>query len=96
METIITIVVLFGLWHDSHKVRRPSNGLALILHQQFMHAHLIRLEESSTTGWIHIKVHVNGTGWTNNLGRNGLLVKVLVQHIQLKVDLEQMDKIFEY
>lgn len=90
---LITIVILLGFGHCPHGVWGPSHGLSLVLDQDLVHPHLLRLEDSLPARGSHLEVHEERTGGTDDLCRDGVLVEALrVQDVQLEVALLKQKK----
>ena len=86
-ELFLTIVIFLRHGHRSQEVRRPSDGLALVLDEHLVHAHLLRREGSVAP--VQVQVHLDRTGRTDDLGRDGVHVDLLVENVDLELALER-------
>ena len=68
-------------------MRRSSDGLALVLDEHLVHAHLLRREGSVAP--VQVQVHLDRTGRTDDLGRDGVHVDLLVENVDLELALER-------
>jgi len=84
-----TIIVFLRHGHGSQEVRRSSDGLALVLDEHLMHAHLLSPERSMTSVGLQVEVHLDWAGWTDDLGRDGVHVHLLVEDVDLELALEE-------
>ena len=84
----LTVVILLGHGHGPQEVWRAPDRLPLVLDEHLVHAHLLSPEGSVTAVRLQIEVHVNGSGGSDDLCRDGVHVHLLVENVDLELALK--------
>ena len=64
------------------------DGLSLVLDEDLVHADLVCEEPALSAGGGQLEVGVDGAGGADHLGRDGVLVKVALKHVDLEGTLQ--------
>ena len=60
------------------------DGLSLVLDEDLVHADLVGEEPALSAGGGQLEVGVDGAGGADHLGRDGVLVEVALEHVDLE------------
>jgi hypothetical protein len=87
-----TVIIFLRHWHRAQKVRGSTNGLSLILYEDFVHTHLLSPEGGLTSVGLQVQVHLHLAGRTDDLGGDGVHVNFLVKNVDVKFALKKNRK----
>ena len=65
------------------------DGLPLVLDEDLVHADLVGEEPALAAGGGQLEVGVDGAGGADDLGRDGVLVEVALQHVDFEGTLRE-------